>query len=112
MRVLIAYRLYLNNVAAMAAVPKAFATAADIRIRAMSFLNRRQNMQLMLTSFSGVLIPQVLPLFIILVVTLSCSLERIYARTEIHIMPTKPCGSVATSPGQRVRLAAGCVNAE
>jgi hypothetical protein len=58
MRVPIAYQLYLNNVAAMAAVPKAFATAADIRIRAMSFLHRRQNMQLMLTSFSGVLIPQ------------------------------------------------------
>jgi uncharacterized protein YpmS len=57
-RVPIAYKLYLNNSAAMAAVPKAFATAADIRTRAMSFLYRRQNVQLMLTSFSGVLIPQ------------------------------------------------------
>lgn len=57
-RMPIAYKLYLNNSAAMAAVPKAFATAADIRTRAMSFLYRRQNVQLMLTSFSGVLIPR------------------------------------------------------
>jgi hypothetical protein len=37
----------------MAAVPKAFATAADIRIRAMSFLNRRQNMNTISAAFCG-----------------------------------------------------------
>jgi hypothetical protein len=48
----------LTNVAAMAAVPKAFASAADIRTRAMSFLNRRQHVHLMFTAFSGVLTSQ------------------------------------------------------
>jgi hypothetical protein len=37
----------------MAAVPKAFATAADIRTRAMSFLHRRELVHLMLIAFSG-----------------------------------------------------------
>jgi hypothetical protein len=45
--------LLMQRITAMAAVPKAFETAANIRIRAMSFLNRRQHLHQISAAFSG-----------------------------------------------------------
>jgi hypothetical protein len=44
----------------MAAVPKAFATAADIRIRAMSFLNRRHNLFISSAAFAGAFVTRLM----------------------------------------------------
>ncbi len=49
-------KLLTRSITAMAAVPKAFETAANIRIRAMSFLNRRQHLHQISAAFSGIFI--------------------------------------------------------